>query len=195
MKAQVRARPRPSSLRRQGDCPAGGDESTIEIVANRSRWCGRPGHRFRRTHPSALARILQATAPPLAGKEGRRPAPYRRRRRCAHLWRTAGRLRFRPRDLSRRESGAPDGPATPSPRTRARGIAGPPTRRGRRRSGRPRRPPRCWRGARRTSPTLPRRAFVSARVRRTNAVVVTLCPDSGRAEQQPGHRHRGSCSL
>ena len=42
-------------------------------MANRSRRCGRSGHRFRRTHSSALARILQAPAPPLAGKQGRRP--------------------------------------------------------------------------------------------------------------------------
>ena len=43
---------------------------TVKCVANRSGWCGRPGHRFRRTHPSPLARILQTPAPRLAGKQG-----------------------------------------------------------------------------------------------------------------------------
>jgi hypothetical protein len=39
----------------------------IAFVAIRSRRCRRTGHRFRRTHRSALAKIEQAPAPPFAG--------------------------------------------------------------------------------------------------------------------------------
>jgi hypothetical protein len=72
--------PRGAVVRSRGYCfqskesPAG----SAAAVANRSRWCGRPGHRFRRTRPSALARILQAPAPPLAGKQGCRDDATRR---------------------------------------------------------------------------------------------------------------------
>jgi hypothetical protein len=55
------------------------------------------------------------------GQPSRGPAD--RRRRETRWWRGGGRLRFRPRDLSRPQSGAPDGPGAPGPGTRARPIA------------------------------------------------------------------------
>ena len=58
------------------------------------------------------------------GKAGPQTGRSRRRggRRADRLrkWRRAGRSRFRPRHLSRIQSGAPDGPAAPCPRTRAK---------------------------------------------------------------------------
>jgi hypothetical protein len=48
----------------------------------------------------------------------------RQQARDARLWRGAGLSRFRPRDLSRTQSGAPHGPAAPGRRTRARRKAG-----------------------------------------------------------------------
>ena len=45
---------------------------------------------FRRRPSVDVARTEQALAPPLAGKEGRRPEPDHRRLRDAHLWRISG---------------------------------------------------------------------------------------------------------
>jgi hypothetical protein len=56
------------------------------------------------------------------GQPSRRPAD--RRHREPRWWRRAGRLRFRARVLSRSQSRAPDGSATPGLRTRATGEAG-----------------------------------------------------------------------
>jgi hypothetical protein len=63
---------------------------SVETVANRSRRCQRAGHRFRRTHRSAVAGVQQAPAPALRGKAGPlrrlRTAPDDRRGGNAHLW-------------------------------------------------------------------------------------------------------------
>jgi hypothetical protein len=56
----------------------GGFVRVIENVALRSRRFRRADHRFRRTHGSGLARIEQAPAPPLSGKQSFRGDTGRR---------------------------------------------------------------------------------------------------------------------
>jgi hypothetical protein len=109
-------------------------------VATRAVRCGQPsGVQLASSswlHPWGCGTLTPSRAgssysPAAEARSSPSPATASTRSLAANLqapdardWRTGWRLRFRPRDLSRTQSGAPGGSAAPGPRTRARTKAG-----------------------------------------------------------------------